>query len=414
MMGTAALIGATTALYGLKKVFSTPEPLSPFYDYQDTDVSDQEIVTFPAIVSDIDGVVVRNKDCVPGTKETLIKLLTPYEETDRRVPFTFLSNGGGAFEGTKAKSLNQICGLESTSFISKMLPFSSSGPKLTANEVLLSQSILKSDHFQKRFANKLVLVDGYSSDEVALMKSYGFNQVITLKELLSLEVTASGWIGPDFYESKLSVLSARRAVCKRFNKTMDELKASLKFAAVIMSTATPRSLSFTQVVVDIIGSKDGSMHGPRRGPRDPQNVTFITTNPDFYYASAHQSPRLGPKVIEQQIATIFKTSTGHDLEIEAYGKPYTFNYDWAEQVLQKRAKNSAVKISNFYMIGDNPESDIAGAIAKGWVSILVRTGVFDPNAVTSKDGNDTRFRATHVVETFKDAIDLIYKLEKLV
>jgi len=33
MMGTAALIGATTALYGLKKVFSTPEPLSPFYDY---------------------------------------------------------------------------------------------------------------------------------------------------------------------------------------------------------------------------------------------------------------------------------------------------------------------------------------------------------------------------------------------
>jgi len=65
------------------------------------------------------------------------------------------------------------------------------------------------------------------------------------------------------------------------------------------------------------------------------------------------------------------------------------------------------------MIGDNPESDIAGAIAKGWVSILVRTGVFDPNAITSKDGNDRRFKATHVVETFKDAIDLIYKLEKL-
>ncbi len=65
------------------------------------------------------------------------------------------------------------------------------------------------------------------------------------------------------------------------------------------------------------------------------------------------------------------------------------------------------------MIGDNPESDIAGAIAKGWTSIMVRSGVFDPKAVTSENGNDKKFPATHVVDTFKDAIELIYKLEKL-
>jgi len=29
-----------------------------------------------------------------------------------------------------------------------------------------------------------------------------------------------------------------------------------------------------------------------------------------------------------------------------------------------------------YMVGDNPESDIAGANAHGWNSILVRTGVY--------------------------------------
>jgi ribonucleotide monophosphatase NagD (HAD superfamily) len=28
------------------------------------------------------------------------------------------------------------------------------------------------------------------------------------------------------------------------------------------------------------------------------------------------------------------------------------------------------------MIGDNPEGDIEGANRKGWVSILVRTGLF--------------------------------------
>jgi len=31
------------------------------------------------------------------------------------------------------------------------------------------------------------------------------------------------------------------------------------------------------------------------------------------------------------------------------------------------------------MIGDNPESDIAGANGAGWKSILVHTGVYDPS-----------------------------------
>ena len=64
------------------------------------------------------------------------------------------------------------------------------------------------------------------------------------------------------------------------------------------------------------------------------------------------------------------------------------------------------------MIGDNPESDIAGANAKNWTSILVKTGVFKPDdPVTSQNGNDRNHPATHVVETFKDAIELINTLE---
>ena len=63
------------------------------------------------------------------------------------------------------------------------------------------------------------------------------------------------------------------------------------------------------------------------------------------------------------------------------------------------------------MIGDNPESDIAGAIRKGWTTILVKTGVFDPDAETSVKGNDSRFPATYVVEDFAEAIDLIFRVE---
>ena len=66
------------------------------------------------------------------------------------------------------------------------------------------------------------------------------------------------------------------------------------------------------------------------------------------------------------------------------------------------------------MIGDTPESDIAGANERGWTTILVRTGVFDPKAATStKEGNDRVNPADYVVEDFQASVDLIYRLEGL-
>lgn len=59
------------------------------------------------------------------------------------------------------------------------------------------------------------------------------------------------------------------------------------------------------------------------------------------------------------------------------------------------------------MIGDNPHSDIKGANEIGWISILVRTGVF------SGLHNDTVDPAKYVVNDFHDAIKLIFQLENI-
>ena len=163
----------------------------------------------------------------------------------------------------------------------------------------------------------------------------------------------------------------------------EELVKEMKFKAVIISVCTYRILSMIQVLYDILSSKDGSIRGPRRDPNEPQSVTLITLNPDLFYASSHPMQRLGPAVENTMISSVMKQSMGLDVKFEEYGKPKTFNYDFAERTLQKRAMRQRIKISNYYMIGDNPRSDIAGANAKGWVSILVRTGVFDANAKTS-------------------------------
>jgi ribonucleotide monophosphatase NagD (HAD superfamily) len=61
------------------------------------------------------------------------------------------------------------------------------------------------------------------------------------------------------------------------------------------------------------------------------------------------------------------------------------------------------------MVGDNPDSDIDGANRRGekWVSILVRTGVFQGA------GNSDKHPAKYVVQDIEEAIKLIFKLEGL-
>jgi len=97
------------------------------------------------------------------------------------------------------------------------------------------------------------------------------------------------------------------------------------------------------------------------------------------------------------------------MDIIQYGKPELVTYEYAEQLLQDEAQkqDSRIVLGNQYMIGDNPKSDIAGGNLRGMTTILVRTGVF------KDEGNDEEHPATYVVEDFKDAIDLILKLESL-
>ena len=61
------------------------------------------------------------------------------------------------------------------------------------------------------------------------------------------------------------------------------------------------------------------------------------------------------------------------------------------------------------MIGDNPDSDIDGANRRGWVSILVKTGIFN----AEKEENSSRHPAKYVVNDMEAAVKLIYQLENL-
>lgn len=66
---------ACGALYFMKKAMTKKQEEEPA-------VPDTfRAVTFPAIVADVDGVALRAKTPVPGTKESLIKLLSNHKDT---------------------------------------------------------------------------------------------------------------------------------------------------------------------------------------------------------------------------------------------------------------------------------------------------------------------------------------------
>ena len=63
------------------------------------------------------------------------------------------------------------------------------------------------------------------------------------------------------------------------------------------------------------------------------------------------------------------------------------------------------------MIGDNPDVDIKGGNSNGYITILVKTGVFKGNG--EKTDNSSKHPANYCVENISEAVKLILDLESL-
>ncbi|TFY78575.1 hypothetical protein EWM64_g5443 [Hericium alpestre] len=163
-----------------------------------------------------------------------------------------------------------------------------------------------------------------------------------------------------------------------------------------------------QVMVDLImgGGIIGApyVHPEKRAPEERVKVVFC--NPDLQWGANFSRPRLGQGAFRVAFQAVFKGLTGGEYPYTQYGKPTTATYKFAEDVLRshyaKVLGRPMEATCNVYMIGDNPESDIAGANATGWSSVLVRTGVYDGS--TDPPTHTPTHIADHVEEAVKWAI----------
>ncbi|KAL8416781.1 hypothetical protein RB596_007073 [Gaeumannomyces avenae] len=156
-----------------------------------------------------------------------------------------------------------------------------------------------------------------------------------------------------------------------------------------------------QLIMDLLLSRQGYLgtYSATNGTRwqgDGQPTLYFS-NKDLFWSSKYHLPRFGQGAFQAAVAGVWDQVTGGGeaarLRRTVIGKPFAETYAYAERVLSKHreevrrraGRGGRAGLSSVYMIGDNPESDIAGANefkseeGADWCSVLVRTGVWHPD-----------------------------------
>lgn len=314
-----------------------------------------------AFAFDIDGVLVRGKHALPAAKRALA-ILDGNNEFGIKIPYILLTNGGGVSEAARCKDLSERFGVQ-----------------IKVDQYIQAHTVVQSIVHQ--YADMPVLVLGGRGDTLRkVAEGYGFKRVY----------------------NTLDVLAWNPSVWPFHDLTVEE-RASIKNAdfskipiAAIFVFHDPRNWALDiQVMCDVIQS-GGIVGGPYVSKCARKPVDLVFCNPDLVWRSDFEHPRTGQGTFKEAFQAVFKALTGAAYPCVQFGKPTEATYTFAAKILSRHAGGDSVP--EVYMVGDNPESDIAGANAAGWKSILVHTGVYNPQHGPPKH------KPTHETEDVEQAV----------
>ncbi|KAL1854325.1 hypothetical protein Daus18300_011511 [Diaporthe australafricana] len=336
-----------------------------------------------AFAFDIDGVLVRGKAPLHGAKQALETLQA------NAIPFILLTNGGGLTEADHAERVGQRLdiSIREDQFVQSHSPFQS---------------------FVDEFQDKWILVLGgqkSAAKELATHYAFSPNKIVSSSDLVKDHPS----IHP-FPEMTASYHGEHGKVAEDFSHE--------KEIAAIFVFSSPRDWCLDlQVCLDLLLSSRGrlgtesALNGdttlPNNGYQQDNQPRLFWCNPDVQWATSHATPRLAQGGFRAALEGIWKSVTKGKAELNSWtcGKPTSTTYDFAEQVLKEyngklqasgATKTKATKLKTVYMIGDNPESDICGAMVADkvsdltWRSVLIETGVHKAGTTPAYEPTETK------------------------
>ncbi|KAI0172836.1 putative HAD superfamily hydrolase [Hypoxylon sp. FL1284] len=332
-----------------------------------------------AFAFDIDGVLLHVAKPIPGATQTLEYL------QKHNIPFILLTNGGGKHETDRVTDLSSRLGvpLSTDNFVQSHTPF--------------QELVDGGPDGEEGLRDKNVLVTGSDAAKCrAIAERYGFRHVIIPADILAAHPT----VWP--FEPLLAEVYAAQA--RPLPEPQPKIDAVLVFN-------DPRDWALDiQLITDLLQSRGGVLgtYSPLNGRADLDNAGWqrdgqpklYFSNPDLLWSAAYHLPRFGQGAFQAALAGVWDQVTGGaaPLRRTVIGKPHARTYAYAERVLDahRRAvvlgpgdgnnkQENLEPLRTVYMVGDNPASDIRGANgyrsangATSWDSVLVRTGVWDP------------------------------------
>ncbi|KAL7253031.1 hypothetical protein ACSBR1_007536 [Camellia fascicularis] len=339
------------------------------------------------IAFDIDGVILRGRVPIGGSPQSLRRLYG--DSGTLKIPFLFLTNGGGIPESRRASELSDLLGV-------KILP----------SQVVQGHSPFKG--LLKRFENELIVATG-KGEPALVMSEYGFKKVLSLDEYAAYfdNIDPVSQYKNWTTEQAFNRCNISMDLVPRYNVFSDRVKA-----AFVISDPVDWGRDI-QVLCDILRS--GGLPAENNGH---QPALYFAAD-DLEYQAAFPAERLGMGAFRIALESIFNRIHHSALEYTSFGKPNPFVFKNAETILRQIQASChddnvvgiedmvSLDFKTLYMIGDNPVVDIKGAQQAGhpWFSILTRTGVF------REKENHAEFPADLVVDTVEEAVEYIMSRE---
>uniref|UniRef100_A0A3B6HS97 Uncharacterized protein n=1 Tax=Triticum aestivum TaxID=4565 RepID=A0A3B6HS97_WHEAT len=338
------------------------------------------------IAFDIDGVILRGRSPIGGSPQAIRRLYS--DDGTLKIPFLFLTNGGGVPEHKRALELSDLLGVN-----------------ISPAQVVHGHSPY--GDLVKRFEDDLIVAVG-KGEPASVMAEYGFRKVLSIDDYSS-HFKEIDPLAP-FKKWKVGQPDCKDFMSEKMHPPYDVYQERVKGVFVVSDPVD--WVEIYRVLCDILST--GGLPGNGKGDQPP----LYFSADDLEYQAAFPSERLGMGAFRIALESIFNQVNDVPLKYTSYGKPNPFVFKNAANILEKivmdmypnsqpRNEVQDHQFSTIYMIGDNPKVDINGVLKAGppWSSVLTRTGVFRGN------DNDPKFPADLVVDTVDDAISCILEKE---
>jgi HAD superfamily hydrolase (TIGR01456 family) len=302
-----------------------------------------------AFAFDIDGVLIKGGSVIPEAIDAM-RVLNGANEFGVKVPYIFVTNGGGKTEEERCIQLSIQLQMEVSpgQFICGHTPMREMAQKY-----------------------KTVLVVGGEGEKCRqVAEGYGFQDVITPGDII---------------KDNTHTTPFRKLTSEEHQNSRLRNYGEIPIEAVFVFADSRDWAGDQQIILDLCMSKNGHL-GTRSETFDEGPPVFFAHN-DVIWATSHSHSRIGMGALRASLEAMFRAITGKDLKTIAFGKPQLGTLDFATRLLRQwREDTHGINRppETVYFVGDTPESDIrgtnefdeSGQADTMWHSILVRTGVF--------------------------------------